>query len=168
MHYQNDQYYMYYVLSQIGTQNSQIGVATSKTMEPGSWTDHGSVGLPANDNYNRIDPAWITIGGKNYMNFGSFWGDIFQVEMETPLQVGSATPYQISWNATLNHREEGSYEFKHGDYYYLLYSAGIAGKYTKTFPAEGAEYHIRVCRSSTGLGDFVCFPILWCICKDTL
>jgi arabinan endo-1,5-alpha-L-arabinosidase len=146
---------MYYVLSKIGTQNSEIGVATSKTMEPGSWTDHGVVGLPANSNYNRIDPAWISIGGKNYMNFGSFWGDIFQVEMETPLKVGSATPYQISWNSTLNHREEGSYEFKHGDFYYLLYSAGIAGKYTKDFPAEGAEYHIRVCRSKTGLGDFV-------------
>ncbi|KAJ5856417.1 uncharacterized protein N7529_010361 [Penicillium soppii] len=155
VHYQNDQYYMYYVLSQIGTQNSQIGVATSKTMEPGSWTDHGSIGIPANVNYNRIDPAWISIGGKNILNFGSFWGDIHQVVMETPLTVGSATPYQVSWNATLNHREEGSYEFKHGDFYYLLYSAGIAGQYSKTAPAAGAEYHIRVCRSSTGLGDFV-------------
>ncbi|KAJ5316735.1 hypothetical protein PENANT_c016G08955 [Penicillium antarcticum] len=155
VHYQNDQYYMYYVLSKIGTQNSEIGVATSKTMEPGSWTDHGVVGLPANSNYNRIDPAWISINGKDYMNFGSFWGDIYQVEMETPLKVGSATPHQISWNSTLNHREEGSYEFRHGDFYYLIYSAGIAGQYTQDYPPEGAEYHIRVCRSQTGLGDFV-------------
>ncbi|CAG8129044.1 unnamed protein product [Penicillium olsonii] len=155
VHYQNDQYYMYYVLSELGTKNSQIGVATSKTLEPGSWTDHGAIGIPANDAYNRIDPAFIQIGGKNVLVFGSFWGDIHQVIMDTPLKVGSAAPYQVSWNATLNHREEGAYEFKHGDFYYLLYSAGIAGGYTKNYPPAGAEYHIRVCRSSTGLGDFV-------------
>ncbi|KAJ5125906.1 hypothetical protein N7448_005218 [Penicillium atrosanguineum] len=155
VHYQNNQYYMYYVLSQIGTQNSEIGVATSKTMEPGSWTDHGSVGIPANSEYNRIDPNWIEIDGKNYLNFGSFWQDIHQIEMETPLKVGSSAAYQLSYNATLNHREEGSFMFKNGDFYYLLYSDGIAGRYTATYPAQGEEYHIMVCRSTTGTGGFV-------------
>lgn len=155
VHFQNDQYYMYYVLSKTGTQTSEIGVATSKTMEPGSWTDHGAIGLPANSAYNRIDPNWIMINGKNYMNFGSFWGDIFQVEMESPLQVGSATPYQLSFNETLNHREEGSFMFEYDGFYYLLYSGGIAGRYTATYPTEGEEYRINVCRSQTGTGGFV-------------
>ena len=39
----NGQYTLYYSVSQLGTQNSAIGVATSPTMEPGSWTDHGAV-----------------------------------------------------------------------------------------------------------------------------
>jgi arabinan endo-1,5-alpha-L-arabinosidase len=146
---------MYYVLSKTGTQNSEIGVATSKTMEPGSWTDHGSVGIPANSNYNRIDPNWVSIGGKNYLNFGSFWNDIHQIEMESPLKASSSAAYQLSYNQTLNHREEGAFMFQHGDYYYLLYSAGIAGRYTATYPPEGEEYNIRVCRSKSGTGGFV-------------
>lgn len=146
---------MYYVLSKTGTQHSEIGVATSKTMEPGSWTDHGVVGLPYNDAYNRIDPNWIMIDGKNYLNFGSYWNNIYQVEMESPLHVGSAVPHQLSFNETLNHREEGSFMFKHDDYYYLLYSGGIAGRYTATYPKEGEEYRISVCRSKSGTGGFV-------------
>lgn len=145
---------MYYVLSKTGTQNSAIGVATSKTMEPGTWTDHGSIGIPPNSDYNRIDPNWIMINGKNYMNFGSFWNDIYQVEMESPLRIGSATPRQLSFNETLNHREEGAVMFKHANFYYLLYSGGIAGRYTATYPDEGEEYRISVCRSHTGTGDF--------------
>lgn len=155
MHLSGDTYYMYYVLSQLGTQNSQIGVATSKTLNSGSWTDHGIVGIPQNSAYNRIDPNWINIDGKEYLNFGSFWGDIYQVELETPLKVGSNTPHQIAYNETLNHREEGSFMYQHGAYHYLFISSGIAGGYTKTTPPPGAEYHISVCRSSGGSGGFV-------------
>ena len=155
VHFQNNQYYMYYVLSKTGTQDSEIGVATSTTMEPGSWTDHGSVGIPANSNYNRIDPNWVSIGGKNYLNFGSFWNDIQQIEMESPLKASSSPAYQLSFNQTLNHREEGAFMFQNGDFYYLLYCAGIAGRYTATYPPEGEEYHIRVCRSTSGTGGFV-------------
>ncbi|KAJ5093457.1 hypothetical protein N7456_009318 [Penicillium angulare] len=155
VHYSDETYYMYYVLSKIGTQTSEIGVATSKTLEPGSWTDHGIVGIPANDDYNRIDPNWISIGGKQYLQFGSFWEDIFQVELTSALKVGSNTPYQIAYNASLNHRIEGSFLYEHGDYYYLFFSSGIAGSYTATYPAAGAEYSIRVCRSSSGTGGFV-------------
>ncbi|KAJ5721567.1 arabinan endo-1-5-alpha-L-arabinosidase C [Penicillium malachiteum] len=155
VHYSDGKYYMYYVLSELGTQNSEIGVATSTTMEPGSWTDHGIIGLPANTDYNRIDPNWINIGGTQYLQFGSYWQDIFQVKLESALEVGSNTPYQIAYNASLNHRSEGSFLFEYNDYYYLFFSSGIAGSYTATYPAQGLEYSIRVCRSSTGTGDFV-------------
>ncbi|KAJ5923195.1 CAZyme family GH43 [Penicillium verhagenii] len=155
VHYSGGTYYMYYVISAIGTQTSEIGVATSTTLEVGSWTDHGAVGIPANTDYNRIDPNWIEIGGKQYLQFGSFWQDIYQVELTSAMKVGSHTPYQLSWNASLNHREEGSFLYYHDDYYYLFFSAGIAGSYTATTPAAGAEYSIRVCRSTTGTGGFV-------------
>ena len=146
---------MYYVISTSGTRNSEIGVASSKDMEPGSWTDHGPIGIPANSAYNKIDPNWISIGGKPYLQFGSFWNDIHQIEMQSPLKVGSGAPYQLSFNETLNHREEGAFMFQYGDFYYLLYSSGIAGQYTADCPAPGEEYAIQVCRSHTGTGDFV-------------
>jgi arabinan endo-1,5-alpha-L-arabinosidase len=155
VHYQGGTYYMYYVLSKLGTQTSQIGVATSTTMEPGSWTDHGIIGIPANSAYNRIDPNWITIGGKQYIQFGSYWQDIYQVALESPLQVGSNTPHQIAYNASLNHRVEGAFLYQHGSFYYLFFSGGIAGSYTATYPAQGEEYRIHVCRSSSGTGGFV-------------
>ncbi|KAJ5769060.1 hypothetical protein N7520_003619 [Penicillium odoratum] len=154
VHYSDGIYYMYYVVSKIGTQTSQVGVATSTTMEPGSWTDHGEIGLPPNNNYNRIDPNWITIDGKEYLQFGSYWNDLYQVEMASPLNVGSATPHQLAFNASLNHREEASFMFQHGDYYYLLYSGGLANGYTATYPAQGEEYRIHMCRSTSGTGDF--------------
>lgn len=41
--YQNGQYVLYYAASSLSSQNSVIGVATSPSMEPGTWTDHGEV-----------------------------------------------------------------------------------------------------------------------------
>lgn len=146
---------MYYVVSQLGTQNSQVGVATSKTMEPGSWTDHGVIGLPANADYNRIDPNWIAIDGKEYLQFGSYWQDLFQVELATPLKVASGDLNHLAYNASMNHREEASFMFQHGEYYYLLYSGGVAGSYTETYPSPGEEYGIRMCRSHNAHGGFV-------------
>lgn len=155
LHYADGTYYMYYVVSKLGTQNSEIGVATSTTLEPGSWTDHGVIGLPANSAYNRIDPNWITIGGTQYLQFGSYWQDLYQVELNGPLKVSSAAPHQLAYNASLNHREEASFMFQYGNYYYLLFSGGIAGSYTATYPAAGEEYRIHMCRSTSGTGGFV-------------
>jgi arabinan endo-1,5-alpha-L-arabinosidase len=146
---------MYYVISKLGTQDSEIGVATSQTMEPGSWTDHGAVGIPANGEYNRIDPNWISIGGQSYLNFGSYWNDIFQIEMQGPLQATNQEPRNLAFNGSLNHREEGSFMFQNGNWFYLLFSAGIANAYTATYPAPGEEYSIRMCRSQSGFNGFV-------------
>jgi arabinan endo-1,5-alpha-L-arabinosidase len=148
---------MYYVISKLGTQDSEIGVATSQTMEPGSWTDHGAVGIPANGQYNRIDPNWISIGGQSYLNFGSYWNDIFQIEMQGPLQAAAQESRNLAFNSSLNHREEGSFMFQNGNWFYLLFSAGIANAYTATYPAPGEEYSIRMCRSESGINGFVRF-----------
>ena len=43
VHFVNGEYVLYYSVSTGGSQNSAIGVATSPSMEPGTWTDHGQV-----------------------------------------------------------------------------------------------------------------------------
>ncbi|KAF9893629.1 hypothetical protein FE257_010941 [Aspergillus nanangensis] len=159
VHYQDNtkKYYMYYSVSELGKKNSVIGVASSDTMAPGSWTDHGSIGLDTANNppYNTIDANWIRIDGTPYLNWGSFWQNLFQARMENPLKISGDAPRQIAFNGTLNHRIEAAFEFQHGNYYYLTFSSGIGGNYDVTLPAQGMEYSIRVCRSEGGKGNFV-------------
>ena len=39
-------YYVYYAVSSLGSQNSGIGVATSTSMDSGTWVDHGALNIP--------------------------------------------------------------------------------------------------------------------------
>ena len=151
-------YYLYYSVSSFGSQNSAIGVATSTTLDSGSWTDLGSTGIASDSskNYNAIDPNLIFVGDKYYMNFGSFWADLFQVEMKSPprtMTSGSGrTP--LAFNGTGTHSLEGAYMFEYGSYYYLFFSSGQCCGYDSSKPAAGGEYKIMVCRSSSATGSF--------------
>lgn len=145
-------------MSAFGSQDSAIGYATSTTMEYGSWTDHGSVGVAssAGKAYNAIDPSLILAGSSYYLTFGSFWGDIYQVALNSGATglAGSAS-YQIAYNASGTHAEEGSSMYYRSPYYYLFWSSGICCGYDTTKPAQGLEYAIKVCRSSSVSGPFV-------------
>lgn len=56
MSFQNGVYYAYYSVSTFGSQNSGIGLATSTSLDPGTWTDHGLVFRSSTgNNYNAID-----------------------------------------------------------------------------------------------------------------
>lgn len=56
VNYYDGEYVLYYSASTISTQISVIGVATSPSMEPGTWTDHGEVISSANgDVYNASE-----------------------------------------------------------------------------------------------------------------
>jgi len=157
VHLVDGTYYMYYAVSTFGSQISAIGVATSTTMEYGSWTDHGATGIASTTGklYNAIDPNLIVVGSSYIMNFGSFWDDIYQVPLSTPLLHGTADSYNIAYNASGSHAEEGSYMFYYSGYYYLLISSGICCDYETTLPAQGDEYRIIMCRSTSATGGFV-------------
>lgn len=128
-------------------------------MELGSWTDHGSVGIQSSSlkDYNAIDPSLIEVDGTYYMNFGSFWDDIYQVEMNSAATAASGSSYNIAYYPDGTHPEEGSYMYEYGSYYYLFYSWGICCDYNEDLPASGQEYHIKVCRSTSATGSFVSF-----------
>lgn len=144
-------------------------------MEPGSWVDHGSIGLPSpnvSTNYNRIDANLLqpenSVDGF-VLAFGSFWSGIYQIQMaETPLKVRKdAEPVShLTFNGTTRTApltnmgaQEGAYQFwwpvDGTTYYYLFFSAGNCCNRKNDLAPPGEEYHIMVCRSEQFSGGFV-------------
>lgn len=151
-------YHLYYSVSTFGSQNSAIGLATSSTMDAGSWTDKGAIGVSSSSSkpYNAIDANLIQVGTSYLLSFGSFWGDIYQVAMNSAATKTAGTAaYQIEYNPSGSHACEGSFVFYNAGYYYLTWSQGICCGYDTSKPAAGAEYKIMVCRSSSATGGFV-------------
>ncbi|OWZ12962.1 hypothetical protein PHMEG_00013796 [Phytophthora megakarya] len=152
-----DMYYLYYSVSSFGSQTSAIGLTRSKTMEAGSWTDLGSVGVASDSTkkYNAIDPNLFQVGNQYFLNFGSYWQDIYQVKMSsTPTKTGGAAAYQMAF--TSNYEVvEAAYMFSYNGYYYLFFSKGSCCGYDNTRPAQDKEYRILVCRSKHATSGFV-------------
>ncbi|KAI5861993.1 glycoside hydrolase family 43 protein [Durotheca rogersii] len=151
-------YYLYYSVSTFGVQNSAIGVATSSTMDVGSWKDLGSTGIRSSPGkpYNAIDPSLIIADGTYLLTFGSFWKDIHQVPLKNPPKTvaSGASAYQLAYDPATT-AEEGACVFKRGSYYYLFYSKGQCCGYDANRPPAGGEYKILVCRSTSATGGFV-------------
>ncbi|KAB8231196.1 arabinan endo-1,5-alpha-L-arabinosidase [Aspergillus alliaceus] len=150
-------YYVYYAVSKFGSQESVIGLAISETMAAGSWTDKGSTGIisKTGDQYNAIDGNLLIDGDKNYLTYGSFWQDIFQVTLNADATSSTSTPVNVAFDPEGTHPVEGPFLYKYGSYYYLFFSWGSCCGYDTNKPAEGEEYRIKVCRSSTPTGGFV-------------
>ncbi|KAE8144569.1 putative arabinan endo-1,5-alpha-L-arabinosidase A [Aspergillus avenaceus] len=150
-------YHVYYTISSYGSQDSAIGLATSDTMDANTWRDHGAVGVRSNPskNYNAIDANVLVDGASRYLTFGSFWNDIFQVQLNSAATRSTTASSNIAFDPAGTHAVEGPYLFKYGNYYYLFYSAGACCGYDASRPANGEEYKIKVCRSSSPTGNFV-------------
>lgn len=160
----NGTYHLYYSVSQMGSKNSDIGVATSTTMDSGSWTDQGSLGIPQSKEYNKIDANVFqhSLESPFLLNFGSFWGQIYQVPLTNPPvkidgdvvhleENDSARPAGLVQGAT-----EGAYMFQWNNYYYLFFSSGnCCNDLEGGLAPPGEEYKVMVCRSSQSSGGFV-------------
>lgn len=165
VHKVGDTYYDFYAVSQFGSQISSIGLATSKTLQPGSWTDHGAIissspdaAYPLNitnaiDGNLFIDPKTKT----PYLNYGSFWSDIWQFELDSDLKsVEPNTAVELSLDPTPPQAEEGAYMSYKNGWYYLWYSHGsCCGYNVSALPEPGDEYSIRLGRSRSPRGPFV-------------
>ena len=151
-------YVCYYSVSSFGTQNSWIGVATSDSLDAGSWTDHGETGLSSSDGdpYNAIDANLFQSASGNVMNFGSFWQDLFQTPGVSAdgLTVTLDDPTNIQFNGSGDQAAEAAYLFQNGNYYYLFFSSGKCCGYDADMPAPGEEYKIMVCRGDSATGPF--------------
>ncbi|KUJ06442.1 endo-1,5-alpha-L-arabinosidase [Mollisia scopiformis] len=154
-------YYAYYAVSSSGIQTSDIGVATSSSADVGTWTDHGSIGIPKSSAYNLIDPNFFQQCDtcQNYFSFGSAWQMIYQTELNTDWTSWSGeTPSQLAYNGSGSTFEEGSFQFwwpvDGTDYYYLFFSSGACCNTPPNLAPAGDEYKIMVCRSTSPTGPF--------------
>lgn len=81
----NDEFRMYYSVSAFGTNSSYIGLATAP--QPlGPWTDKGCVVKTTPESeMNAIDASVITDEktGKMWMHYGSFFGGLYCVELDS-------------------------------------------------------------------------------------
>jgi len=159
-------YYLFYSVSAIGSQNSDIGVATSTTMDSGSWTDHGSIHIPPSSSYNKIDANLFQHdpSAAPLLSFGSFWSDIFQIPMSNPpLTIAPDAPAPTHLETNTSSRPaglatgatEGGYQFQWDGNYFLFFSSGNCCNEPPNLVPQGEEYKIMVCRSSQPSGGFV-------------
>ena len=160
-------YHLYYAVSSLGSQHSAIGVATNVTLDPADpryrWVDRGEVlASSPGAEFNAIDPnvlvdaAGATTGGRQrvWLNYGSFWGGIYQQELDpaTGLLLQGSTRYRLAAQpATLNGAIEGAAMVAHNGWYYLFASVGICCN----IPIEQDTYQQIVGRSRSVHGPFV-------------
>lgn len=151
-----DQYILYYTVSSFGVQDSAIGYATSPTMEYGSWTDHGATGVAskAGSRYNAIDANLVQTGDNYYLNFGSFWSDIFQVPMTNGGVKANGNPYNIILNTTAPQPVEGAFVYERSGTFWAFFSSGSCCGLDSNRPSPGNEYKIFVCRATSVAGPY--------------
>lgn len=145
-------YHLYYAVSSFGSNKSCMGQATRTALDSGTWTDKGNV-LCSNmgatkDNWNAIDPNIIVDdAGVPWMDFGSFWGGIKMVKLNTD---GSRADMELHDLASgpAGGAVEGPFIFKRCGFYYLFVSFGSCC-------SAPYNYTIRVGRSATVTGPYL-------------
>lgn len=151
--YHGGKYLMYYSVSSFGSQNSAIGLATSTTGQPGSWTDQGIVYTSSSSNdYNAIDPnLFVNDDGKWWLSFGSWWTGIkmIQINPSTGKQLSSnTTRYSLASRPTGTKAVEAPYIVKRNGYYYLFAS------YDTCCAGTGSTYKVKVGRAASVTGPY--------------
>ncbi|WP_326573181.1 arabinan endo-1,5-alpha-L-arabinosidase [Streptomyces sp. NBC_00481] len=146
-------YLMYYSVSSFGSQNSAIGLATSTTGRPGSWTDQGIVYTSSSSNdYNAIDPnLFVNDDGKWWLSFGSWWTGIkmIQINPSTGKQLSSnTTRYSLASRPTGTKAVEAPYIVKRNGYYYLFAS------YDTCCAGTSSTYKVKVGRATSVTGPY--------------
>ena len=166
-------FHLYYAVSTLGSQHSAIGLATTPSLNPRDprygWTDRGEVLRSARGaDFNAIDANVFTEApgsegqqsgaktseGRVWLNYGSFWGGIFQQELDP--QTGRLLPggrrYHLAEQpSNRTGALEGAAMIRHGDWYYLFASVGLCCE----IPVERDTYQEIVGRAKILHGPFV-------------
>lgn len=171
LEYFNGQYHLYYSVSEFGTIDSAIGLATTPTLDRNSpnygWTDQGKIiqsdalgfESPNTDTtfINAIDPSILAASdGRLWMTWGSYSSGIYVTEMNPTngnrLNTNSLDAALVAnnapsggWGSTL----EGASLLEDNGYYYLFFNDGGCCSGTDS------TYEIRVGRSTSPTGPFL-------------
>ncbi|EJD49252.1 glycoside hydrolase family 43 protein, partial [Auricularia subglabra TFB-10046 SS5] len=152
-----DQYVLYYSVSKVGSATAAVGVATSETMDPGSWTDHGEVVRGTGSlGFIAIDPNLIQVNGTLLLQFGSHMEGLFQVELSDFKTRKSDLPGNKIAGFNGFPDVEGGFMYKSPQqaWYYMFFSQGIT-LFGNGRPGPGGEYKVRVGRSKDPRGPFL-------------
>jgi arabinan endo-1,5-alpha-L-arabinosidase len=151
--FHNGVYWLYYAVSSFGSNHSAIGLATSTTAAPGSWTDHGLVyASQSTSDYNAIDPGLtVDASGHWWLSFGSFWTGIkmIQIDPATGKQLAGDTTRRSLAKRSGADAIEAGYVYQHGGYYYLFTSFDYCCRGTSS------TYNIRVARATSPTGPYL-------------
>lgn len=149
-------WWMAYSCSTFGKRTSAIGLASSPTLAVGArWRDEGPLvcSREGRDNWNAIDPNFvIDENGRPWLAYGSFWGGIQLVGLDSTMHVAAgARPQTIARRTTTGRANpiEAPFIFRHGDYFYLFVSWDYC--------CRGMEstYRVAVGRSKTVAGPYL-------------
>ncbi|HMP84769.1 MAG TPA: family 43 glycosylhydrolase, partial [Verrucomicrobiota bacterium] len=163
--YFNDRYHVYYSVSEWGTIDSVIGLATSPSLVSPVWTDQGKVVQsdaiweiqPETDttSYNCIDPAiFQDTNGTIWMVYGSYSDGILvtQIDPSTGKRLNSnSIGTRIANNGPnfFSNTTEGAHIHQRGGYYWLFLNFGGCCS------GVNSTYNIRVGRSASVTGPYL-------------
>lgn len=148
-----DEYRIYYSASTFGSQQSCIGLAVAKHPE-GPFEHKGLVIKTTNEApVNAIDANLVIDHktGEQYMVYGSFWGGIRIIKLDSKTGLAAEEGFGVSIaarpRAIVDTAVEGAYirYNEKTDYYYLFVSYG----------SLSSDYHVRVGRSKDIKGPYV-------------
>ncbi len=156
----HDKWLMFYAISRFGKNESAIGLAISKSLDPSSrnyhWDDHGIVvQTHRGDNWNAIDPNFtIDANGSPFLAAGSFWSGIKLFKLDSKSLKPLDAEHPIALASRPNTPEiQGSIEAPflqyRGGWYYLFASYDFCCR------GANSTYNVRVGRSRSILGPFV-------------
>lgn len=151
-------WHMYYCASAFGTNNSVIGHATNRTLDPSSptykWVDHGPVltSTPGKTSWNALDPHVVLDEAKRpWLMFGSFFSGIklIRIGADTgkPIDNGEE-PISIARRDGAG-AIEAPFVIRRGKYFYLFVSHDFCCKGAKS------NYRVVVGRSEKLVGPYV-------------
>ncbi len=161
--YYRGKYHLYYSISRFGRNDSAIGLATNKTLDPNhpdyKWLDEGLVvrSREGRDDWNAIDPQLVIEDERNvWLCWGSFWGGIMmrRIDPQTgKLHTTDTTLHNLARRPRSEPAEEGAIEapfiIRHGGWWYLFVSFDACCR------GVNSTYNIRVGRSRDVAGPYV-------------
>ncbi|KAF9261027.1 glycoside hydrolase family 43 protein [Marasmius fiardii PR-910] len=153
--YTQGKYVLYYSISTSGSKESVIGVATSPSMENGTWTDLGEVIRSNNDTvFNAIDPDLIDDGGLK-LSFGSYNQGIYQIQIGPEVNNPASDLPGIHLAGGNGRPVEGAVTFKpdNSPNWFEFFSEGNTS-FVHGRPPSGQEYKVFVGRGTSGSGPF--------------
>ncbi len=158
----HDKYHLYYSVSTFGKNNSAIGLATNRTLDPNApdykWVDEGLVvrSHPGQDDWNAIDPQLVIQDERNvWLCWGSFWGGIMmrRIDPQTgKLSTSDTVLHNLAGRQRTGGRPgsiEAPFIVRHEDWWYLFASFDFCCR------GVNSTYNIRVGRARETTGPYI-------------